>query len=136
MSQHVLVPVDGSAAAERAMAYVIKELSGPTVTFLHVIDPGEDSEASEQGATEEASSPPPRETDTVLEAYRDRAEAHGAPAETRTVVGRPVDRILNAAETDSADHIVLGSRSEKATDLGGVAEAVTRRAPVPVTVVR
>lgn len=39
MGQHVLVPVDGSDESEKALVYVLDQISDPTITLLHLIDP-------------------------------------------------------------------------------------------------
>ncbi|MFB6177175.1 MAG: universal stress protein, partial [Halobaculum sp.] len=61
------------------------------------------------------------------------------PVETDTAVGRPASAIVEYAETNEVDHLVLGSHGRTGVSrllLGSNAEKVVRRSPVPVTVVR
>jgi nucleotide-binding universal stress UspA family protein len=64
----------------------------------------------------------------------------GSRSATTTVrYGRPVHELLDVAESEDVDHIVIGSHGRdgaKRLLLGSVAETVARRSPVPVTVVR
>ena len=39
MSRHVLVAVDGSSESEKALEYVLDELSEPKLTLVHVVNP-------------------------------------------------------------------------------------------------
>jgi len=156
MPTHVLVAVEGSEQSERAVEFVAAEWGGVPTTLLHVIDPvqaGYDagvlptgSEAWYQSAKESA--------DNLLAERRDRlvgarsgdagsgsAEdaGKGTAVDTRTEVGRPAATIVEVAEEVDADHVVVGSHGRQGVSrlvLGSVAEAVVRRSPVPVTVVR
>jgi nucleotide-binding universal stress UspA family protein len=58
---------------------------------------------------------------------------------TMIEVGRPSKTIVEVADEAGYDHIVMGSHGRTGVSriiLGSVAEAVTRNATVPVTVVR
>lgn len=141
---HVLVPVDGSAQSEEALDYVLENFPGPRITLLHVLDPihlsaygfedGFDSREFERaidGRREQA--------EEMLDEYRDHAARHGVEIETTLTTGRPARRILEAVERDDVDHVVMGSRGRSGVGrvlFGSVAESVTRRAAVPVTIVR
>ena len=77
--------------------------------------------------------------EAMLEDYRDTATARGIEAETILTTGKPARRILETVETNDVDHIVMGSRGRSGFGrvlFGSVAETVTRRASVPVAIVR
>lgn len=144
MGQHVLVPVDGSSRSEKALEYVLEELPEPRITLLHVLEPvspmgyGDD----EYFDVEEYRAETDRQRERgeeMLEEYRDTAAGRGVEVETLLASGQPARQILEAAESSDVDHVVMGSRGRSGVGrvlFGSVAETVTRRAPVPVTIVR
>ncbi len=144
MGQHVLVPVDGSSESEKALEYVLEELSNPTVTLIHVVNPvssfgygGDDyfdAEAYQEHVERQRES-----GEELLETYRERAAKYGIEAETVLKTGTPAREILETADSNGVSQIVMGSRGRSGVGrvlFGSVAEAVTRRASVPVTIVR
>jgi len=144
MDQHVLVPVDGSDRAEEALEYALEHFSGATVTVLHVIDPVSligyaDDEWVDFEGYQEARERQRERAETLLDEYRDTVESHGQNAETLLETGDPADRILDVIDAENVDHVVMGSRGRSGVRrvlFGSVAETVTRRSPVPVTIVR
>jgi len=144
MGQHVLVPVDRSSQSERAFEYVLDELQEPRITLLHAIDPasvfayGDEFEFDVGGYRREERRR--REDDErMLDEFEAEASARGFETEAVIKTGRPARRILEAAEERDVDHIVMGSHGRSGVGrvlFGSVAESVTRRSPVPVTVVR
>ena len=144
MGQHILVPVDGSAESEQALEYALEGRPDPTVTLLHVVNPvssfgyGGDGYFDVEGYQREARRQHER-GEQVLEAARETAAGHGVDAETLLLTGKPAKQILETIEGHDIDHVVMGSRGRSGVGrvlFGSVAEAVTRRASVPVTVVR
>src|SRR5437016_5997404 len=132
MFNTLLVPLDGSALAERALPYAVRF-------------------AAERGdrlvLTRAALAPPPsgldwerQQVDVMEEAtayLSDVAEkvATRVPATTAPLYGHAADAILAAVEQFSVDSIVLATHGR--TGLahllhGSVAEAVLTRSPVPV----
>lgn len=144
MGQHVLVPVDGSDQSEKAFEYVLDEVPEPKITLLHVINPvnvmsyGGDDSFDAKGYQEEVKRRRDRE-EAMLEEYRATATARGIEVETLLTTGKPAKRILETVEANDIDLIVMGSRGRSGVGrvlFGSVAETVTRRASVPVTIVR
>lgn len=144
MGQHVLVPVDGSVHSEKALEYALDHIPEPKITLLRVIDPvnamvyGDDEYFDIEGFQEEVKRQYDRD-EAMLEGYRETASARGFEVETILTTGKPARRILETAQTNDVDHIVLGSRGRSGIErimFGSVAETVTRRATVPVTIVR
>lgn len=144
MSQHVLVAVDGSSEAEKALEYVLNELPEPELTLIHVVNPissfgyGGDDYFDAEGYQEQVDQQHKR-GEELLETCRETAAKRGIEAETVLKTGRPAREILEAAEASDVDHIVMGSRGRSGVGrvlFGSVAETVTRRASVPVTIIR
>lgn len=144
MGQHVLVPVDGSEEAEQALEYALTERPDPRVTLLHVVNPvstfgyADDDYFDVESYQGEARRQRER-GEQLLEEYREAAADRGITVETAIRTGSPAREILAAVEELGVDHVVMGSRGRSGVGrvlFGSVAESVTRRASVPVTVVR
>jgi nucleotide-binding universal stress UspA family protein len=145
--ESVLVPIDGSPLAERALQFTFRHHPAAAVTGLHVQNPRdpaygaaimEDDEVL-AGATSEGQA----YLDTVTERVRSAAEAiasdYETPFETDTVVGDPARAIVDYAADNDVDHIVMGSHGRTGRDrllIGSVAESVVRRSAGNVTVIR
>lgn len=142
MASHVLVPLDGSPQAWAAYEYALDEHPDASVTLLSVINPmdaGYSAETALPSAAEEwyesAKDAAEKRFDEAAQLAADR----GVPIETVLEVGRPSATIVEYAAEHDLDVIVMGSHGRKGVSrilLGSVAEAVVRRSPVPVTVVR
>ncbi|WP_299262192.1 halocyanin domain-containing protein [Halorientalis sp.] len=108
------------------------------VTALHVLDVIE----AGYGAPMEASLP--GRWENWHESEKENAEqlfadGHGVTLEAATTRGRPARSIVEYADTEAVDRVVRRSRGRSGVSrilLGSVAEAVLRRAPCPVTIVR
>ncbi|MCD2205070.1 universal stress protein [Halobacterium sp. KA-6] len=144
MSQHILVPVDGSPQSEAAFDYVLDNHPDAQVTILHVLNPastytyGDDEYFDYEGYQAEAKRQHER-AEQLLEEYGETASEHSINFETRLETGKPAAKIIETVEDEDIDHIVMGSRGRSGVGrvlFGSVAETVTRRAPVPVTIVR
>lgn len=144
MSKHVLVPYDDSEQSTRALDHALEYHADGQITLLNVIDMMEAGytmpvDGTLPGFWEEWYENEEEATDQLFERARGRAADADGTIETESVVGRPARAINEYAETEDVDHIVMGSHGRSGVTrvlLGSVAEAVVRRAPVPVTVVR
>jgi nucleotide-binding universal stress UspA family protein len=133
----VLLAVDGSAHACRAVpvAVDLAKKSGGEVVILHA---REFRLAKGVAYTPEDS----QEATTLVDRVRDQIAAAGVPVRGRVVTsheGRAAQAILEAAEIEEADAIVMGSRglSELAgLLLGSVAHKVIQLSHCPVVVAR
>ncbi|MFB6112562.1 MAG: universal stress protein [Halodesulfurarchaeum sp.] len=138
--KQVLVPIDGSPQSSAALEYAAEEFSTDELILIHVIDPieaGYSATATVPGYTEEWYEHAQEEAEDLLEEARETLD--GEDVESVTEVGRPSRSIVEYAEENDVDHIVMGSHGRSGVTrilLGSVAEAVVRRSPVPVTVVR
>lgn len=137
---NILVPIDGSAQSDDAVEYAASEFDPSEITMLHVIDPieaGYSATASVPGYSEEWYEHQKAESEQLFEDARELVD--GADIATDTAVGRPSRTIVEYAEENDVDHIVMGSHGRSGVTrilLGSVAESVVRRSPVPVTIVR
>jgi nucleotide-binding universal stress UspA family protein len=144
MFKRILVPLDGSPCAERAIptATRIARSSGGSITFLRVVT------TTINGAWVTMESP-----QLMQDAYElDRARATDyltAIAQSPDLIrielnlevlaGGPAQAILSAADSNKVDLIVIcshGYTGLKRWALGSVAQKVARNSPVPVLVLR
>jgi nucleotide-binding universal stress UspA family protein len=140
MDKRVLVPVDGSERAHRACEFVREEYPGATLVLLHVVNPagtGYNPGASLPSFSEEWYE---REKEAAEELFDEVEAAAGSATVERVLeVGKPSRVIVEYADEEGVDQIVMGSHGRSGVSrvlLGSVAETVVRRSPVPVTVVR
>lgn len=148
MTASVLVPMDGSAQSEAALEYALG-LDVP-VTVLTVIDPfdvdplspGYQSPVGRAGMPAYSQEWYRREWDNVSEYHEEvcgAATDEDADVSCAIKLGNPSREILRYADEHDVDQIAIGSTSEHGLSqllMGSTAEAVTKRAPVTVTVVR
>ena len=144
MSKRVLVSVDGSSESEAALEHAIDEIPDAKLTLLHVVNPvssysyGGDDYFDAEGYQNQVE----RQRDQgegLLERYRETAAKRGVEAETVLKIGKPANRILETVEEMNVDRVVIGSRGRSGVGrvlFGSVAEEVTRRGSVPVTIVK
>ncbi len=142
MGTRILLPVDQSEHAEAACDLATELFTEGTLVLLHVVDPAEASFSAEtavpnipEGWYEQEK----QRAEHIFEGIEERAAASGLETERLIEVGKPAQTIIETAEEEAIDHIVMGSHGRKGVSrllLGSVAETVVRRAPVPVTVAR
>jgi nucleotide-binding universal stress UspA family protein len=130
--RHILVGTDFSPCADAALdaAIALAKLGSSRITLVHVC---ELSTAVAGSAIDEE----------VIAACRAELEAEllrrrdcGVVIAPLMRIGRPVEKINNAAAEVGASLIVLGrSGAERATELGSVTDRVVRTASRPVLIV-
>ena len=140
--QHVLVPMDFSATADRALEYAIalaQQLQA-RLTLLHVLDitPMTIDEMTAGVVTTYLDD---LETDAqhLLQASRERVQRAGLQGESLLVQGTPTQTIIDTAAEQGVDLIIMGTHGRTGLAhmfLGSVAEHVVRQGPCPVLVVR
>jgi len=138
--KRVLVALDGSTACETVLRFLM-EIAGPldmTVMLLHVLEPITPRIVEGTIVVDD------------IEARRHEAEEYLAPisaslrsqgVDTAWAIrrGRPADEILAAAQEGGADLIAMATHGRTGLGrllFGSVAEAVLRRATVPVFMIR
>jgi len=140
MPENVLIAFDGSPLSERALTYAIENFSDATLTAIYVINPINsvmDVEAGGLPVAEDWYDNAKARATSIHETATDIAAEHDIDLKTVTEVGRPARSILKYADENDIDQIVMGSHGRSGinrTFLGSVAETVTRRARIPVTI--
>lgn len=141
MFETVVIATDGSESARRGVrtALDIAAQFDATVHAVYVVDTGEiDDTPEDVRADLEAAIAETGEE--ALEVVCEQAETLGAPdVVTAVKEGDPATEIIDYASEVDADIVGIGTRGrhgDHAFLLGSVAEAIVRRAPMPVLTVR
>lgn len=139
---HVLVPLDGSPLADKALVHAL-ETYDCEITVLNVVTPM-DAGMSESGILEIEE--PRRESaidraETIIERAMQRATELDRTVDQEVESGDPAETILDFVEEHDIDHVVMGGHGRDGGEivrrlLGTVATAVVSKAPVTVTVCR
>jgi len=141
MYKRILLPLDGSPLAEQALphAIAIAERFQSELVLLRVLiplsRPPTTAEAAMQRA-EEAAAVLARE---YLERVAADVQERGLTAQMITIEGRPHWQIIQYAETNQVDLIVMCTRGQSGLSrwlMGSVSDRVARGAHVPVLLVR
>ncbi|WP_135821051.1 universal stress protein [Halostella litorea] len=139
MLSRVLVPMDGSEMAERALEYALDNHPDTDVTVLVVV--GEPTammgEAMSLAFEADLEAAARERADAVIGRAEAIAADRGVEIDTAVDIGRPARAIV--AHAADHDAVVLGSHGGDLSGrlfVGNVAETVFRRSPVPVTTVR
>ncbi|MFN3429633.1 MAG: universal stress protein [Candidatus Sericytochromatia bacterium] len=133
MFTQILVPTDFSPSSDAALALARERFPGASLRLLHVLDPrrvgsgGSPIHAGE--AVEDAEA-----------AMHGKLKALAGPNdETAVLVGDPADRILWATDHWHPELVLMGTHGRTGLAhllVGSVAEAVVRKAHVPVLVTK
>jgi len=137
MYEHMLLPYDGSKEAMRGAEHGIELAAelGSTVHGLYVVDlPGVPRAMALRD-----------DEDSMREEYREHGERqlselgevaadHGVPFEGHMRTGSPSEEIVEFADEEEMDAIVMGSayRGKLGNLLGGTTDRVVRSSPIPV----
>lgn len=142
MFRKILVPVDGSECANRALdlaAQFAREQHAELI--LCCVMELRNMEYALAYATPETATGIFETLRSDAEAILAEAKARVAPLAVTTITceGACAEQIIKTAEEHACDFIVMGSHGRRGVShffLGSVAEAVLRQAPVPVLIVR
>ena len=145
MFKHILIPLDGSPFAEKALAYGISlaQKYGGEVTLLQVLPPAWKAEMKAEipqgeGLTQEVKTAVATD---YLTATEEKLRQHNDCNINALIVrGSSIaECIIEAAEAEHIDSIVMSTHGLTGITrwmLGSVAERVVRHASVPVLLVR
>ena len=140
MVETVLVPMDHSPLARRALRFALDEHPEADIIVLHVVDFVEQSYAGKLLVGPDELRERGRErTERLFDDVRETAAGHPGALRTLLEFGSPSREILDVAEDEAVGLIILGSHGRSIVSrivLGDVAQTVIKRASVPVTVVR
>lgn len=133
----ILVPVDESDQSREALRYAHEAFPDGEITALHVIP----VEGYWAAFTDDPEAIPRYEQarEHAEELLATAANEVDTEIETRIETGSPTRKIVDIAGKGGFDAVVIGSHGRTGATrilLGSVAEAVARRSPVPVTIVR
>jgi nucleotide-binding universal stress UspA family protein len=150
MYKRALVPLDGSPAAEAILPFLI-QIAGPlgmAVVLVRVFEPEPLAvvETSSRAALEhmlarqrEVEEARRRDAEEYLAPIAIELASRGVDVRAEVRAGPPVEQILAVAREAGADLIAMTTHGRAGLDrllFGSVAEAVLRRADVPVFVIR
>jgi nucleotide-binding universal stress UspA family protein len=134
--RNILIGYDGSKDSERALKVGLRMARNmdSTVEVLAVALPSEPSTPVEmQSVLDDAREHYKKALGRIAEA----AKENGIRLETEIAVGHPAEQIIQRAEQNHSDLIVVGRRGTSTFEmlaLGSVSERVLRFAPCPVLV--
>jgi nucleotide-binding universal stress UspA family protein len=140
--KNVLVPIDGSASAERALAHALTDLQrlpGGQLHLLNVQAPLVQPWPSKLVSPEMIAAERRQEGEKLLAPLQARAAQAGVPCTLHVRIGQPGDQIAACAAEAGCDAVVMGTRGMGAVAglmLGSVATRVVHAVQVPVTLVK
>ncbi|WP_336359040.1 universal stress protein [Haloarcula sp. CGMCC 1.6347] len=141
MPVNVLIAFDGSPLSERALTYAIETFPDAPITSIYVINPLDsviDVEAGGLPVAEDWYDNAKERATRIHATATDLAAERDTELVTVTEVGKPGRAILEYADDHDVNQIVMGSHGRSGIDralLGSVAETVTRRARIPMTII-
>ncbi|MCO8266600.1 universal stress protein [Haloferax sp. AB510] len=138
MYDEILLPVDGSPAAEQAIPHVfdLAERYDATVHVLFVVNTTRDNAGIIGGTVLETLE---QEGRRVVDEVVERGESRGIKTVGAVRRGAPHETILDYAAEHGAEVIAMATHGRTGVErvlLGSVTERVVRTAPVPVLTVR
>lgn len=146
MYQRILVPVDGSATAQKGLteAIALARLGGGCIHLIHVVDllPITVGGNGWDGYSTDVLSALREGGQAILECATQRVREAGVEATSvlrEVIAGRICDVVLAEVDGWRADLIVIGTHGRRGVRrllLGSDAEQILRSAPVPVLLVR
>jgi nucleotide-binding universal stress UspA family protein len=138
----ILIATDGSKATEKAVDFGIEiaRLNGSKVYAVYVIDiTSYDSILMDEAWVKNMQDQFEKTGHEATSYIEENAKAVGVEAESVILKGNPAKEIMDFAEEQKVDMIVVGSLGKSGVEqfvIGGVSEKVSRNAKVPVLVVR
>ena len=136
-----LTPVDGSSGADKALAYAIERAreTKAEIHVLHVVAPVDYDELKNYAERSDLAKIRREAHQRILASAADPLKAAGIPCATHLLDGHPGETIVQFAESQNIDEIIMGSRGRGAIGgllLGSVSSKVAQLASMPVTLVK
>ncbi|MEF8777302.1 MAG: universal stress protein [Natronomonas sp.] len=138
MYDRILLPTDGSEGTNRAVRQAI-DLAAETGAELHVLFVVEDMPYAPEMMDDQVEMRLREIGHEAVEDIRERADEAGVDVESVVEDGTPHQTILNYADSEDIDLIVMGTHGRSGLDrylLGSVTERIVRSSDVPVLTVR
>lgn len=144
MFQHILVPLDGSARAERALAVAARlaRANHGTVTLLRVVSAPIDYAAYMVPAAtyiQGVIDPDLTQATSYLDRVAQSPTLQGIPVEKQALFGSTADTILSMAQSSGSDLIIICSHGYTGMTrwaFGSIAEKIAHHAQIPVLILR
>lgn len=138
----ILVPVDGSESADRAVEHVIRQAlshGGTEVHLLNVQIPVMSGHAKMFISEQQLNDYYREEANAALKVVRERLTQANVPHTHHIGVGHVAETIAQYAKEKSIDQVIMGTRGMGAISefvLGSVASKVIHLCSVPVTLIK
>lgn len=141
MYKRILLPLDGSAAAEQALPYAVAQAErfGAELILLRVVEPFPHVRGLSAGDLSRIRQQTAEWTRVYLKRLAKSVREQGVTVQLATAEGRPNLAILEFSETNQVDLIVICTRGRSGFSrwlMGSVADRVVRGAGIPVLLVR
>ncbi|WP_053948648.1 universal stress protein [Halolamina sediminis] len=139
MISQVLVPMDDSEMARRALEYALENHPDADITVIHVLGGPSPwgTAATSLALADDLEAAAEEQAEELFDDARDLAAEYDVEISTIIELGHPARAILNRA--DEFDAVVIGTHGGSMADrlvVGNVTQKVFRRSPVPVIVAR
>ena len=142
MYRKMLVPLDGSELSESSLEHaraVATGLQVPEVVLLRVVEPLSSQVYAYLGTSfiADAEKKAKAEAEDYLAKVADTLKKEGIAAQTTTILGRPADQILDYADENQVDLIIMSTHGRSGVSRwvsGSVADRVIRHSAVPVLI--
>ncbi|WP_407354885.1 universal stress protein [Methanolobus sp. WCC5] len=139
--KNIFIATDGSKQNRKAVQHSIElaRLSGAKLYAGYVVDTAAFASIPMDAGWEMMYELLEKEANVATDSVEDLAKEAGIVCETVTLEGNPSHEIIEFADNNNVDLIVMGTLGKTGFDrflLGSVAEKVTRNSKVPVLVVR
>ncbi|MEZ5290052.1 MAG: universal stress protein [Vicinamibacterales bacterium] len=138
----VLVPVDGSESATRAVEWVARVLPGAADARVHLVNvqPSVDAwEVRSHLGEDDIAKFHENSSKSVLDPAVEVLRAAGLPVEVHALVGEIAEQIAAAVASTGADSVVMGTRGLgriQSLLVGSTAMKVIHLVDVPVTLIK
>ena len=138
----VLVPVDGSKTADRAVRHVVKLAQAGEAYEVHLVNVQEAADAPEVRRFLKEADVRRRQLEhgaDTLRSARRLLDAAGIAYREHVLIGDPAEEIAALAKRRKVDKIIMGTHGRGTLAgmlMGSVASKVLHRAAVPVTLVK
>lgn len=141
MYSTILLPLDGSPLAEQALphAAALAEHFQSKLILLKVLVPLDKNLSLPPGAVKRAEAATRELANQYLDRVAARIQDKGFPITTVTMPGRPHEKIVQFAEIEPVDIVVMCTRGQSGLSrwlMGSVADRVARSVNVPVLLIR
>lgn len=141
MYDRILVPTDGSTETERAVEHAaeLAAAHGAELHAVYVINSATFAGLHMETTWEGVDDVLREEGEAALQRVEEIVTSYDVPVTTRVLDGSPSRRIVEYAEAEDCDLVVMGTHGRGGIDrllLGSVAEGVVRACSVPVLTVQ